>query len=118
MYEIKRGDLVAFIGDYATRPGKADAAQAAPKKGSSATAPASKHSGNEVKARAKTCANSGCSRAHWSTFNLADHDWDEPIRRTTAAATRAGVHLVTQRVGEWVDADLEFRSTPWWEAVR
>jgi len=55
---------------------------------------------------------------HWSTFNLAYHDWDEPIRRTAAEARRAGVDLVTPRLGEWVDADREFRSTPWWEAVR
>lgn len=55
---------------------------------------------------------------HWSTFNLAYHDWDEPIRRATAEARRTGVELVTPRLGEWVDADREFRSTPWWEAVR
>jgi L-ascorbate metabolism protein UlaG (beta-lactamase superfamily) len=55
---------------------------------------------------------------HWSTFNLAYHDWDEPIRRTVAEAHRAGVDLVTPRLGEWVDADREFSSTPWWEAVR
>ena len=55
---------------------------------------------------------------HWSTFNLAYHDWDEPIRRAVAAAAGAGIELVTPRLGEWVDADREFRSTPWWEAVR
>ncbi len=55
---------------------------------------------------------------HWSTFNLAYHDWDEPIRRTAAEARRTGVDLVTPRLGEWVDTDREFRSTAWWEAVR
>ena len=55
---------------------------------------------------------------HWSTFNLAYHDWDEPIRRTVAEARRSGVELVTPRLGEWVDADREFASTAWWEAVR
>ena len=55
---------------------------------------------------------------HWSTFNLAYHDWDEPIRRTAAEALRTGAELVTPRLGEWVDADREFRSTSWWEAVR
>jgi len=55
---------------------------------------------------------------HWSTFNLAYHDWDEPVRRAVAEARRTGVALVTPRVGEWVDADQEFASTPWWEAVR
>ena len=55
---------------------------------------------------------------HWSTFNLAYHDWDEPIRRTVAEATRTGVELVTPRLGEWVDADRQFQSSRWWEAVR
>jgi L-ascorbate metabolism protein UlaG (beta-lactamase superfamily) len=55
---------------------------------------------------------------HWSTFNLAYHDWDEPIRRSVAEANRTHVELVTPRLGEWVDADREFVSTPWWEAVR
>lgn len=55
---------------------------------------------------------------HWSTFNLAYHDWDEPIRRTATEAARTGVDLLTPRLGEWVDADQPFQSTRWWEAVR
>ena len=55
---------------------------------------------------------------HWGTFNLAFHDWDEPIRRTVAAARTAGVDVGSPRVGEIVDADREFASMPWWEAVR
>jgi len=55
---------------------------------------------------------------HWSTFNLAFHAWDEPIRRAVAQAGRSGVDLVTPRLGEWVDADGAFASTAWWEAVR
>jgi L-ascorbate metabolism protein UlaG (beta-lactamase superfamily) len=51
---------------------------------------------------------------HWSTFNLAYHAWDEPIRRTVAEARRTGIQLVTPRLGEWVDADREFVSTAWW----
>jgi L-ascorbate metabolism protein UlaG (beta-lactamase superfamily) len=55
---------------------------------------------------------------HWSTFNLAFHAWDEPIRRAVAAARQGGVEIVTPRLGEWVDADAAFASTAWWEAVR
>jgi L-ascorbate metabolism protein UlaG (beta-lactamase superfamily) len=55
---------------------------------------------------------------HWSTFNLAYHAWDEPIRRTVAEARRRGMPLVTPRLGEWVDADRPFSSMAWWEAVR
>ena len=52
---------------------------------------------------------------HWATFNLAFHAWDEPIRRTLAAARPARVDVVTPRIGEMVDADAPFASTPWWE---
>lgn len=55
---------------------------------------------------------------HWGTFNLAFHDWSEPIRRTLAAAKAAGVEVLTPRFGEIVDADRPFASTAWWEAVR
>jgi L-ascorbate metabolism protein UlaG (beta-lactamase superfamily) len=55
---------------------------------------------------------------HWGTFNLAFHAWDEPIRRTLAAARAAQLEVVTPRVGEMVDADAPFASTAWWEAVR
>jgi len=55
---------------------------------------------------------------HWSTFNLAYHDWDEPIRRTLAAAREQGVEVVTPRIGELVDAGQPFASTAWWEALR
>jgi len=55
---------------------------------------------------------------HWGTFNLAFHDWDEPIRRAVAAAHAEKVRIVTPRIGEIVDVDKEFVSTPWWEAVR
>ena len=55
---------------------------------------------------------------HWSTFNLAYHDWDEPIRRSVAAARQQGVEIVTPRIGEVVHAGQPFASTAWWEALR
>ena len=55
---------------------------------------------------------------HWGTFNLAFHAWDEPIRRTLAAAAGSGVEVVTPRLGEVVDADAPFAPKPWWESVR
>jgi L-ascorbate metabolism protein UlaG (beta-lactamase superfamily) len=55
---------------------------------------------------------------HWGTFNLAFHDWDEPIKRAVAAARANQVDLLTPRVGEMVDADQPFHSTAWWESVR
>lgn len=55
---------------------------------------------------------------HWGTFNLAFHDWDEPIKHALAAASVQKVDVLTPRVGEMVDADQPFQSAAWWEAVR
>ncbi len=52
---------------------------------------------------------------HWATFNLAIHDWDEPIRRARTAALAAKVEMVTPRPGETVDAKAPFFSSAWWE---
>lgn len=55
---------------------------------------------------------------HWGTFNLAFHDWDEPIRRAGVAARANRVELLTPRIGEVVDADQPFPFNAWWEAVQ
>jgi L-ascorbate metabolism protein UlaG (beta-lactamase superfamily) len=55
---------------------------------------------------------------HWGTFNIAFHDWDEPIRRAVDAANEKNVDLVTPRVGEVVVAGEPFVSHTWWEEVR
>lgn len=55
---------------------------------------------------------------HWGTFNLAFHTWDEPIKRTLAAASAGQVEVLTPRIGEIVDAERPFPPNPWWEAVR
>ena len=54
----------------------------------------------------------------WGTFNIAFHDWDEPIKRAVKAANEKNVELVTPRVGEMVIADKSFYSNSWWEEVR
>ena len=76
------------------------------------------HDARAGRAGAPRCPRRRMFPVHWSTFNLAYHDWDEPIRRTVAEAARVGVELVTPRVGEVVDADRPFESTRWWEIVR
>jgi hypothetical protein len=55
---------------------------------------------------------------HWGTFNIAFHDWDEPIKRAVKAANEKDVDLVTPRVGEVVIASEPFNSESWWEEVR
>ena len=54
----------------------------------------------------------------WGTFNIAFHDWDEPIERAVKAANEKNVELVTPRVGEVVIAGEPFSSGRWWEEVR
>jgi L-ascorbate metabolism protein UlaG (beta-lactamase superfamily) len=55
---------------------------------------------------------------HWGTFNIAFHDWDEPIKRAVKAADKKGVDLLTPRVGKAVIAGEPFRSQKWWEDAR
>jgi len=55
---------------------------------------------------------------HWGTFNLAYHDWDEPIKLTLAAARKAQIDLVTPRIGEIVINQKAFHSENWWEQIK
>jgi len=50
---------------------------------------------------------------HWATFNLACHDWAEPVERTLAAAKDNDLHLVTPRVGEKFEFGIPFESKLW-----
>ena len=55
---------------------------------------------------------------HWATFNLAFHDWDEPIQRAVQAANKANVDLAIPRIGEIVDADRPAPKLEWWRKVQ
>ena len=55
---------------------------------------------------------------HWGTFNIAFHDWDDPIERAVKAANENNVELVTPRVGEVVIAGQPFDSQNWWDEIR
>ena len=37
---------------------------------------------------------------HWGKFDLAAHQWDEPIKRATVAAKKRGVTMYTPVVGQ------------------
>jgi L-ascorbate metabolism protein UlaG (beta-lactamase superfamily) len=51
---------------------------------------------------------------HWATFNLAYHDWAEPVVRTVLAARAKGAQVVTPRVGEKFEFGLPFDNKPWY----
>ena len=55
---------------------------------------------------------------HWGTFVLANHSWDDPVIRATAAAQDKGQAIATPRIGQTVDFDeISSFSERWWESV-
>ena len=54
---------------------------------------------------------------HWGAIALAAHGWTEPIERALAAATRAGVTIVTPRPGESVEPSAPATPERWWPSV-
>jgi L-ascorbate metabolism protein UlaG (beta-lactamase superfamily) len=54
---------------------------------------------------------------HWGKFTLALHPWNEPIRRLTAAATRAGLPVTTPRIGEIVDINHHYPNDAWYDLL-
>ncbi|WP_109018933.1 MBL fold metallo-hydrolase [Leptospira kobayashii] len=55
---------------------------------------------------------------HWGTFNLAIHEWKEPIILTVKAANESKTNLVTPKPGQVVEVGSPFHSEPWWENVK
>lgn len=50
---------------------------------------------------------------HWAVFDLAFHEWDEPIRRVTAAAAKENVDILTPQQGQpLIPGQTTF--TEWW----
>ncbi|MGQ5264297.1 MBL fold metallo-hydrolase [Micromonospora sp. ZYX-F-536] len=54
---------------------------------------------------------------HWATFNLALHDWAEPVNRLWAEAKARDVRLAVPRPGERVVVDDPPAVDGWWQAV-
>ncbi|MEU8331341.1 MBL fold metallo-hydrolase [Micromonospora sp. NPDC048839] len=54
---------------------------------------------------------------HWATFNLALHDWSEPVDRLWAEAKARDVRLAVPRPGERVVVDEPPAVAGWWQAV-
>jgi L-ascorbate metabolism protein UlaG (beta-lactamase superfamily) len=51
---------------------------------------------------------------HWSKFSLALHEWDEPIKRVNAEASKKRLPLLHPMIGEAVDLNNP-QSTAWWQ---
>ena len=53
---------------------------------------------------------------HWAMFELAPHDWFEPINRATAAAKEKGVAILTPKIGDLVSVGQQQQTfARWWE---
>jgi len=51
---------------------------------------------------------------HWGTFNLALHDWFDPMKRVTIAAEERGVRLLTPLFGQIVEYPGRMQTEKWW----
>jgi len=51
---------------------------------------------------------------HWGTFNLALHDWFDPMKRVTIAAETKGVRLLTPIFGQIVEYPGRMQTEQWW----
>ncbi|MFI7428909.1 MBL fold metallo-hydrolase [Micromonospora sp. NPDC049836] len=58
-----------------------------------------------------------CIPVHWATFNLALHDWSEPVDRLWAEAKARDIRLAVPRPGERVVVDDPPAVDGWWQAV-
>jgi L-ascorbate metabolism protein UlaG (beta-lactamase superfamily) len=54
---------------------------------------------------------------HWGTFNLALHDWSEPVERLAKEAAETGIRYAIPRPGEAIDVDAPPAPDAWWRTV-
>ena len=54
---------------------------------------------------------------HWGKFALANHDWDDPVKRVTSAAVKASQNIWTPMIGEIVMLREQGSFDAWWEGV-
>lgn len=54
---------------------------------------------------------------HWGTFNLALHNWTEPIERVRAGAAGKDISYITPKPGETIDLAAPPAPKQWWEKV-
>lgn len=54
---------------------------------------------------------------HWGAYDLAFHEWDEPISRAAAAARAENIEIQTPRQGQELIPG-KTRTSAWWDASR
>lgn len=54
---------------------------------------------------------------HWGTFNLAIHNWTEPVERLLLAAEKTGAEVYVPKPGESIEPASRPASEKWWPDV-
>lgn len=54
---------------------------------------------------------------HWGTFDLAVHNWTEPVERVLVAAERSGVAISVPRPGQSIEPSKPPAVARWWPEV-
>ena len=54
---------------------------------------------------------------HWGKFTLANHPWDEPVRRITKKGKELGVKITTPMIGEQVIINEYYPDSEWWNQL-
>lgn len=52
---------------------------------------------------------------HWAMFELSMHTWYQPALEISREAGRAGINLVTPKIGQEIVLDGSRQGTPWWQ---
>ncbi len=53
---------------------------------------------------------------HWGAFTLAMHDWNDPVKRSTAEAERLAIDCITPVIGEVIALDtISVTQNEWWK---
>ena len=55
---------------------------------------------------------------HWSTFDLANHNWTEPAERIIAAAQKENVEVIIPRPGQSFEPTTSPKIAKWWPEVK
>lgn len=51
---------------------------------------------------------------HWGMFDLALHNWAEPVERSYKIATAWDIPVFVPKLGQVVDIGVDNETTPWW----
>ncbi|MEO7351611.1 MAG: MBL fold metallo-hydrolase [Marmoricola sp.] len=53
---------------------------------------------------------------HWATFDLAFHEWSDPVERVVKEASNAGIDLAVPAPGRRFEPGKDLPTEPWWHA--